>query len=50
MKSCIPRFKPNRIKPPNFALGDKVIPSVDQCKYMGIIVSVKIKMQILTSG
>ena len=36
-------FKPNRIKikPPDFALGEKVIPSVDQCKYLGIIISVK---------
>ena len=36
-------FKPNgiKIKPPNFALGEKVIPSVDQCKYLGIIISVK---------
>ena len=36
-------FKPNRIKikPPNFAWGEKVIPSVDQCKYLGIIISVK---------
>ena len=36
-------FKPNRIKikPPNFALGEKVIPSVDQCKCLGIIISVK---------
>ena len=34
-------FKPNRIKIklPNFALGVKVIPSVDQC--LGIIISVK---------
>ena len=41
-------FKPNRIKikPPNFALGEKVIPSVDQCKYLGIIITVKIVMQI----
>ena len=33
-------FKPTRIKikPPNFALG---IPSVDQFKYLGIIISVK---------
>ena len=36
-------FKRNRIKikPPDFALGEKVIPSVDQCKYLGIIISVK---------
>ena len=36
-------FKPNRIKikPPNFALGEKCIPSVHQCKYLGIIISVK---------
>ena len=36
-------FKPNliKIKPPDFALGEKVIPSVDQCKYLGIIISVK---------
>ena len=36
-------FNPNRIKikPPDFALGEKVIPSVDQCKYLGIIISVK---------
>ena len=36
-------FKPYRIKikPPDFALGEKVIPSVDQCKYLGIIISVK---------
>ena len=35
-------FKPNRNKnkPPNFALGEKFIPSVDQCKYLGIIISV----------
>ena len=35
-------FKPNRIKikPPNFALREKVIPFVDQCKYLGIIISV----------
>ena len=35
--------KPNRIKlkPPNFALGVKVIPSVDQSKCLGIIISVK---------
>ena len=26
---------------PDFALGEKVIPSVDQCKYLGIIISVK---------
>ena len=30
-----------KIKPPDFALGEKVIPSVDQCKYLGIIISVK---------
>ena len=29
------------VKPPNFALGEKVIPSVDQCKYLGIIICVK---------
>ena len=29
------------IKPPDFALGERDIPSVDQCKYLGIIVSVK---------
>ena len=36
-------FKPNRIKikPPDFASGEKVSPSVDQCKYLGIIISVK---------
>ena len=36
-------FKPNqiKIKPPDFAFGGKVIPSVDQCKYLGIIISVK---------
>ena len=36
-------MKQNRvkIKPPNFALEVKVIPSVDQCKYFGIINSVK---------
>ena len=36
-------FKPNqlKIKPPNFALGKKVILSVDQCNYLGIIISVK---------
>ena len=36
-------FKPDRIKikPPNFAFEEKVIPSVDQCKYFGIILSVK---------
>ena len=36
-------FKPNRIKikPPDFALGEKVIPSVDLCKCLGIIISVK---------
>ena len=36
-------YKPNRIKikPPNFALEEKVTPSVDQCKYLGIIISVK---------
>ena len=30
-----------KIKPPNFALGEKVIPSVDQFKYLGIIITVK---------
>ena len=42
-------FKPNRIKfkPPNFALGEKVIPSVDQCKYLSIIISVKNSYQDL---
>ena len=30
-----------KIKPLNFALGDKVILSVDQCKYLSIIISVK---------
>ena len=38
-------FKPNRIKikRPNYALGEKVIPSVtvDQYKYLGVIISVK---------
>ena len=35
-------FKANRIKirAPNFALGVKVIPSVDQYKYLDIIISV----------
>ena len=28
------------IKPLNFALGESDIPSVDQCKYLGIIISV----------
>ena len=42
-KSFSPCFIPNRIqiKSPNFALGEKVIPSVDQCKCLGIIISVK---------
>ena len=41
-------FKPNQIKfkPSKFALGEKFIPSVDQCKYFVIIISVKIVMQI----
>ena len=36
-------FKPNRIKikPPIIALREKVIPSVDQCKYLSIIINVK---------
>ena len=36
-------FLSNRIKfePSDFALGEKVIPSLDQCKYLGIIISVK---------
>ena len=36
-------IKPNwiKIKPPIFALGEKVIPSVDQSKYVGIIINVK---------
>ena len=42
-KSFTLSFKPNRIeiKLPNFALGVQVIPSVDQCKYLSIIISVK---------
>ena len=34
-------FKPNliRITPPSFVLGKHVIPAVDTCKYLGIIVS-----------
>ena len=34
-------FKPNEIKiiPPSFVLGKYVIPAVDKCKYLGIIVS-----------
>ena len=34
-------FKPNQIKPLNFALGVKVIPSVDISIYLSIIISVK---------
>ena len=43
LSHCFPCFKPKRIKfkAPNFALRVKVIPSVDQCKYLGIIISVK---------
>ena len=43
MKSFSLCFKPNqiKIKPPNLALREKVIPSVDKCKYLGIIISVK---------
>ena len=46
-KSISPCFKSNRIKikPPNFALGVKVIPSVtvDQCKYLGMLVVISVK-------
>ena len=38
-------FKPNRIKikPPDFAFEKKVIPSVDKCKYLGIIIIISVK-------
>ena len=34
-------FKPDLIKntPPSFVLGKHVIPAIDECKYLGIIVS-----------
>ena len=42
-KSFTLYFKPNRykFKPPNFTLGENFFPSVDQCKYWGLIISVK---------
>ena len=34
-------FRPKQIKinPPSFVLGKQIIPAVDKCKYLGIIVS-----------
>ena len=40
-KSFLLCFRPKQIKinPPSFVLGKQVIPAVDKCKYLGIIVS-----------
>ena len=33
------RPKQNKMDPPSFVLGKQLIPAVDKCKYLGIIVS-----------